>query len=193
VGNPYTPWETIVLSDWYGQGNYTLQIASCTAVWYHTGLPPVPIRWVLIQDPQAWFQTQALLCTDLSAQPQQILQWFRWRWQLEVTFEEVRTHLGVESQRQWSPLAILRTTPALLALFSIVVLPAHQTQMMHPFQLPHTAWYHKPLPTFSDALALVRQRLWHVRLFQLSTSQTDTVNIPRSFFNCWSDLLCFAA
>ncbi len=128
-----------------------LQIASCTAVWYHTGLPPVPIRWVLIQDPQGRFPTQALLCTDLSAQPQQILQWFRWRWQLEVTFEEVRTHLGVESQRQWSPLAILRTTPALLALFSIVVMLAHQAQSLHPFQLPHTAWYDKPLPTFSDA------------------------------------------
>lgn len=133
VGNPYTPWETIVLSDWYGQGNYTLQVVSCTAVWYHTGLPPVPIRWVLIQDPQGHFPTQALLCTDLSAQPQQILKWFRWRWQLEVTFEEVRTHLGVESQRQWSPLAILRTTPALLALFSIVVLLAHQAQSLHPF------------------------------------------------------------
>lgn len=193
VGNPYTPWETIVLKDWYGQGNYTLQIASCTAVWYHTGLPPVPIRWILIQDPKGRFQTQALLCTDLSAQPQHILQWFRWRWQLEVTFEEVRTHLGVESQRQWSPLAILKTTPALFALFSIVVLLAHQAQSLHPFQLPHTAWYHKPLPTFSDALALVRQRLWHVRLFQLSTPQTDTVNIPHSLFSCWSDLLCFAA
>lgn len=79
---------------------------------------------------------------------------FRWRWQLEVTFEEVRTHLGVESQRQWSPMAILRTTPALLALFSIVVLLAHQAQSLYPFQLPHTAWYHKPLPTFSGAVAL---------------------------------------
>jgi hypothetical protein len=193
VGNPYTPWETMVLKDWYGQGNYTLQIASCTAVWYHTGLPPVPIRWVLIQDPQAHFPTQALLCTDLTAHPQQILQWFRWRWQVEVTFEEVRTHLGVETQRQWSPLAILRTTPALLALFSIVVLLAHQAQSLQPFQLPRTAWYDKPLPTFSDALALVRQRFWYVRLFQLSTPQTDTVNIPRSLFNCWSHLLCFAA
>ena len=123
----------------------------------------------------------------------QILQWFRQRWQVEVTFEEVRSHLGVETQRQWSNLAILRTTPALLALFSIVVMLANQMQIQHPFDLPNPAWYHKSLPTFADALALVRQQLWQFRLFQLSDRETDTVNIPRAFFNCWSNLLCYAA
>ena len=102
IENPYTPWQTLVVKDWYGHGDYTLQIASHTAVWYHTGLPVLPIRWVLIKDPKGKFEPQALLCTNLSAQPMQILQWFRQRWQVEVTFEEVRTHLGVETQRQWS-------------------------------------------------------------------------------------------
>ncbi len=162
-------------------------------MWYHTGLPAVPIRWVLLKDPKGNFESQALLCTDVSAQPLQILQWFRQRWQVEVTFEEVRAHLGIESQPQWSPLAILRTTPALLALFSIVVLLAHQWQTQHPFEVPNTAWYQKSLPTFADALALVRQQLWQFRLFQLSHGDTDTVKVPRSFFNCWSDLLCYAA
>ncbi len=55
VENPYTPWETVVVSDWYGQGDYSLQVASHTAVWYHTGLPAVPIRWVLIRDPKGQF------------------------------------------------------------------------------------------------------------------------------------------
>jgi len=118
---------------------------------------------------------------------------FASRWQLEVTFEEVRAHLGVESQRQWSALSILRTTPALLSLFSIVVMLADQEQIQHPVDLPNTAWYHKSLPSFSDALALVRQQLWQFRLFQLSIGATDTVNVPRAFFNCWSDLLCYAA
>lgn len=142
----------------------------------------------MIQDPKGHFQPQALLCTDVSVQPIQILQWFRQRWQLEVTFEDVRAHLGVESQRQWSPLAILRTTPALFAVFSIVVLLAHQAQIQHPFELPNTAWYHKSLPTFADALALVRQHLWQCRLFQMSNDKTDTVNVPRAFFNDWADL-----
>ena len=106
IENPYTPWQTLVVKDWYGHGDYTLQIASHTAVWYHTGLPVLPIRWVLIKDPKGKFEPQALLCTNLSAQPMEILQWFRQRWQVEVTFEEVRSHLGVETQRQWSNLAM---------------------------------------------------------------------------------------
>ena len=80
--------------------------------------PPVLIRWVLIRDPQGAFATQALLCADPAADPTQILEWFVLRWQLEVTFQEVRTHLGVETQRQWSDRAIARTTPILLGLFS---------------------------------------------------------------------------
>lgn len=191
--NPYTPWQTVVVKDWYGHGNYTLQITSHTAVWYHTGLPALPIRWVLVKDPLGKFEPQALLCTNLSAQPMQILQWFRQRWQVEVTFEEARSQLGMETQRQWSELAILRTTPALLALFSIVVLLANQVQTQHPFNLSNTAWYHKSAPTFVDAIAVVRQQLWQFRLFQLSGVETDTVNVPRAFFNCWSDLLCYAA
>ena len=99
-----------------------VEIASDTAVWYSTGVFAVPVRWVLIRDPRGDFKTQALLCTDLGADPQKILSWFVMRWQLEVTFQEVRRHLGFETQRQWSDLAIRRTTPALLGLFSLVTL-----------------------------------------------------------------------
>ena len=113
-----------------------------------------PSALVLLKDPKGKFEPQALLCTDLLVPPEQIVHWFRQRWQLEVTFEEVRAHLGVETQRQWSDMAILRTTPALLALFSIVVTLAHQLQTQHPFDLPNTAWYQKSLPTFSDAKRL---------------------------------------
>ena len=193
VNNPYTPWQTVEIKDWYGQGDYPLHVTSATAVWYKTGMPAVPIRWVLIKDPKGKFDTQALLCTDLMATPVQILQWFRSRWQVEVTFEEARAHLGVESQRQWSSQAIVRTTPALLALFSIVTIVAHQQQKQHPFELPQAAWYQKTLPTFADALALVRQQLWQMQTFQMSSADVDTIKIPRALFNTWSDLLCYAA
>ena len=86
----------------------------------------MPLRWVLIRDPHGHFATQALLCTDLAVAPAQILAWFVQRWQLEVTFEEARRHLGLETQRQWSEVAIRRTTPALLGLFSLVTLLAHR-------------------------------------------------------------------
>jgi hypothetical protein len=162
-------------------------------VCYHSGKPPVPIRWVLIRDPQGKFKTKALLCTDLSATPVQILEWFVRRWRVEVTFEEVRAHLGVETQRQWSDLAIARITPALLGLFSLVTLLAHQLADSELLPVRQAAWYVKPRPTFSDALAAVRYQLWHPRDFHTSLSSTDMVKIPRSLLTRFIDILCYAA
>lgn len=179
---PKMPWQRVVMTDWYGQGAYELEITSATAVWDKTGMPAVPIRWVLIRDPRGQFAPQALLSTDLKARPEEILQWFRQRWQVEVTFEEVRAHLGVETQRQWSANAILRTTPALLALFSIVTVLAHYYHQRVPFPMTQTAWYKKSLPTFADALALVRQQLWHLQTFQTSDADTEMLKslVPSS-------------
>jgi len=114
AADPRTVWTEVVVATWYSVGERAVEVASATAVWYHSGLPPVPLRWVLIRDPQGRFPTQALLCTDPDAAPAQILAWFVQRWQLEVTFEEARRHLGLETQRQWSEAAIRRTTPILL-------------------------------------------------------------------------------
>jgi hypothetical protein len=158
AADPSTTWTTVTVANWYGgQGSpaqRTVEVVSATAVWYHTGLPPVPVRWVLIRDPQEEFDTQALLCTDLDAAPERILSRFVLRWQMEVTFQETRRHLGVETQRQWSELAIRRTTPALLGLFSLVTLFAHQRMAQSAEAVRRAAWYRKPHPTFSDALAL---------------------------------------
>jgi hypothetical protein len=120
-----TVWQRHTVALWYGRTNRSVELATGTAVWYHSGLPPVPIRWLLVRDPLGELQPQAFLCTDLNAAALDILQWFVSRWQLEVTFQDARAHLGVETQRQWSDLAILRTTPALLGLFSLVTLWAH--------------------------------------------------------------------
>jgi hypothetical protein len=138
------------------------------------------LRWVLIRDPQGRFDTQALLCTDPTVAPAQLLAWFIHRWQVAVTFEEARRHLGVETQRQGSELAIRRTTPALLGLFSLVTLFAPQ-QRVHPTDLTRqAAWYHKPRPMFSDALALVRRQLWAGGIFEPSVPDTDSVKWPRA-------------
>lgn len=188
-----TTWQTVKIEGWYSGRTCELQVTSHTAVWYHSGLPAVPLRWVLVKDPTGQVEPQAFLSTDLHATAEQILGWFRQRWQVEVTFEEVRAHLGVETQRQWSNLAVLRTTPALLALFSIVALWAHQLQFQIECSLPQSAWYNKSLPTFIDALAFVRQRLWQTRLFQSSSSTTDMVKIPKTLVDCWFNLLCYAA
>ncbi len=188
-----TAWRSVTVADWYGEAERTLETTSATAVWYSTGLPAAPIRWVLVRDPQGDFATQALLCTDLGAKPEQILGWFAWRWQMETTFQEARRHLGVETQRQWSELAIRRTTPALLGLFSLVTLFAHQRMAHSTESVRRAAWYHKPSPTFSDALALVRKELWAHSPFRRSLQEPDTVKVPRAFVEHLTETLCYAA
>jgi hypothetical protein len=193
AADPATIWTQITIPCWYGERDRVLEIASDSAVWYRTGLPPVPIRWVLIRDPQNTFPVQALLCTDLDAAPEQIIAWFVLRWQLEVTFHEVRAHLGVETQRQWSDLAILRTTPALFGLFSLVTLVAHQLMPSAASPVRRAAWYAKTTPTFLDAIALVRRHLWTHLTFHTSPFSGDTVQVPRALVDHWSELLCYAA
>jgi hypothetical protein len=178
-----TRWKKVIIPDWYGQGKREVEIASGTAVWFHNGMPPLPIRWVLIRDPKGKFKSQALLCTDQHEEPEQILKWFIMRWQLEVTFHEVRDHLGVETQRQWSDWAIARTTPALLGLFSLVTLLANTHANKGTIPIRQDAWYCKALPTFSDALALVRQELWQHRYFQLSHKRYDVQKIQPELLN----------
>jgi DDE superfamily endonuclease len=190
--DPKTEWEQVSVA-WYARTKRTLELASGTAVWYHGGLPPVPLRWVLIRDRQGKFEPQALLSTDLSVSAQQIVEWFVLRWQLEVTFEEARAHLGVETQRQWSALAIVRTTPALLALFSLVTLVAHQLLQGQELPVRQAAWYQKSVPTFSDTLAFVRQQLWPVSISWLSPAKPDVVIIPKALFERLTDTLAFAA
>jgi DDE superfamily endonuclease len=194
--DPRTVWKPTRIANWYGSGDRTVEVSSETAVWYSTGLFAVPIRWVLVRDPNGEFKTQALVCTDLKADPKKIVSWFVMRWQLEVTFQEMRRHLGFESHRQWSELAIQRTTPALLGLFSLVTLFAH-------LQMRRTAgvlfrrragWYHKAHPTFADALALVRKELWaREQTFYTSRAETDIVKVPRAFVERLTDTVCYAA
>jgi hypothetical protein len=187
-----TTWIPITVAAWYGHGERHVEVVTATAVWYHPGLPPVPIRWLLVRDPAGRFATQALLCTDLTVSAGQMLAWFVQRWQLEVTFAEVRRHLGVETQRQWSDPAIARTTPALLGLFSLVTLLAHP-HLTVPLPVRHAAWYRKSLPTFVDALATARHQLWFQPSFPLSADDSDLVLIPRAFVERLADAICYAA
>lgn len=187
-----TRWRKHTVS-WYGGTEREMELATGTAVWYHAGMPVVPLRWVLIRDPAEEFALQALLSTQLSLAPEQILGYFVLRWQLEVTFHEVRTHLGVETQRQWSDLAIARTTPALLGLFSLVALFARELLQGCELPVRQAAWYPKPVPTFADTLALVRQHLWPIRLFATSPAEADIVKIPRTLYHRLMNTLAFAA
>ena len=119
----------------------------------------MPLRWLIVRDPTGAFRPQAFLCTDLDAAAEDILSWFVRRWTIEATFAEVRRHLGVETQRQWSDQAIARTTPALLGLYALVALWADAMHQTLALVARSPRWYQKDKPTFSDALAAVRRQL----------------------------------
>jgi hypothetical protein len=194
LSDPTTHWQPLTVP-WYDGQQRDLEIGSDIAVWFHNGKTPVPIRWVLIRDPQGTYAPLALLCTDPQQTPAHIVNWFVQRWQLEVTFEEARRHLGLETQRQWSDKAIARSTPLLLGLFSWVTLVAHTRYSSQPALAPRqAAWYCKSLPTFSDALALVRQHLWVAYpTFRISSEQPDILKIPEPLFDTLISTLCYAA
>jgi hypothetical protein len=191
--DPATAWTKLTIKNWYGGEPRQVEVATDTAIWYHSGKPPVAIRWVLIRDPLRKFEPQALLSTTLSHTPRQILTWFVRRWTMEVTLSEARAHLGLETQRQWNDRAIARSTPALFALYSVVTLTAQAPIKSETGVIHRTAWYAKPQPTFSDAIALVRRRLWSHRYFSLSDRNTDFIKIPRSLFERLTDAVCYAA
>jgi hypothetical protein len=193
LNDPNLSWQRYRVSLWYGRTNRIVEITSGTALWYRGGVPPVPIRWLLVRDPSGELEPQAFLATDLNASPRDILAWFVCRWQVEVTFEETRAHLGVETQRQWSDMAILRTTPALLALFSIVTLWTHDLAKSRKLKPKATAWYPKSVLTFSDAIAAVRREIWHHQISFMSRPRRHSIEIPRRIWNRMENALAYAA
>ena len=178
-----TKWTTVIFSEWYGQTNKKVLITSGKSVWYRGGKPAVPLLWILIKDPEGKLEPMVIACTDLDAQPIEVIRHYLKRWCVEVTFEEVRAHLGVETQRQWSDLAILRSTPILMALFSLVTLWAEALHKKGKLYIFPTAWYQKKLPTFSDALHSVRIRIWKYQFNLRSLFLINRKEIKQLFFN----------
>jgi DDE superfamily endonuclease len=193
LANPATCWQTGTVRGGYGEVERVVEFVSATAVWYHSGRPALPIRWVLGRDPQGKFEPQALLCTDLTGEPGQILEWCVLRWRLEVTWQEARAHLGMETPRQWHDLAIARTTPVLLGLFSIVTWLAGQLAPEHALPVRQAVWYCKAHPTFAEAIAVVRRHLWTSTYFSMSPAKATMVKIPCALLNRLTETLCYAA
>ena len=193
LADEHTRWVRATVPGWYGEGDRAVEFCSAMAVWRHAGLPVVPIRWVLLRDPQRRFDPQALLCTDPGRDPLQIVRWFVQRWQVEVTFREARDHLGVETQRQWSDRAIARTTPCLLALFSVVTLLATRLSRRARAAVCTDAWYRKRRPTFTDTLAAVRRQFWREQGLSMSRRSAEPTKPRPALRRAVAYALCHAA
>lgn len=193
LADPVTVWHPVSITGWYGTPERRLEICSQTAVWFHSGRPPVPLRWVLLRDPEGQFDPQALLCTDLGREALQIIRWFVQRWPVEVTFRAARDHLGLETQRQWSDRAIARTTPCLLGLFSLTALLGSRLSTHTKRAVAAAAWYRKTQPTFADTLAAVRKEIWAAQGFSMSRIRSDSRKLPSRLREGIAYALCHAA
>jgi hypothetical protein len=187
-----TPWESVEVP-WYGGQDKSMLVFSRTALWHRRGRDPVAIRYVLTRDPAGTQLDAAYFCTDERFGPAEILRYVVQRWSMEVTFEEARAHLGLETQRQWSDLAIARTTPVLLGLFSVVTLAALRCHDAGLLSAEQTAWYAKEEPTFWDCLRLVRGRLWQARISDISEGTADVIELPRGLVEAVIQRLSTAA
>lgn len=196
VNDPEQDWQEADVK-WYGGIVKHIHFLSGVCLWYTSGDKPVLIRWVLVIDPDGKCRPEAFFSTETELTAIQILEYFVLRWGVEVTFEESRRHLGMETQRQWSDKAIARSTPVLLGLFSIVCLMASRLVLKGEELIPQTtAWYDKKQATFSDVLALVRRHIWisrYNRKYERSTNDTGYVLFPIQEWEDLIDLLADAA
>jgi hypothetical protein len=188
--DPETVWQQLTM-DWYGEGERTMEFCTGTALWYRYGSDPLPIRWVLTCDPKGKRPPKAIFSTDPTQTAEQIVKDEISRWSLEVTFEESRAHLGIQTQRQWSDRAIERSTPLLFGLYGLVALFG---QALYPdgcVPVAQVAWYRKQIATFRDVLAVIRRQLWGLLTFPTSPTDPDVVLLPRSTLERLSWAVCY--
>ena len=150
--------------NWYGGQSRRVEVVTGTGHWYQSGEKLVEVRWVFVQDLTGTHRDEYFFTTDVTLSAKQVIEAFTGRWSIEVTFQEVRAYLGVETTRGWIERTVLRAEPCLFCLYSVVALwyaalPERDRQKLEP------TWTGKTTVTFSDAITLVRRDLWSRWIF----------------------------
>jgi hypothetical protein len=184
---------TAATVSWYGGESRRIEFVSGSGHWYRGGQGLVPVRWVFVHDVQGTHRDEYFYTTDPALAAPRIVSLYTARWSLETTFQELRTHLGFETTKQWVKTSVLRTGPVLLGLFSVVSLIFAEHVRHHRLPIRQTAWYTKTEPTFSDALATVRWLVWRELLFQHPRFHNPVQKLPDKLKNFLLDRLSGAA
>jgi hypothetical protein len=166
---------------WYGGGTRHIEFVSQSSHWYKAGGGLVPIRWVFVHDRDGTHRDEYFYSTDPELEPPQIVSLFTARWSIEVTFQEVREHLGFETTKQWTAKSVLRGGPFLLGLFSLVSLVYARLSKSSRPAIRRTPWYEKSEPTFSDALYAVRRLLWSQMVLKQALGDAAVSKLPARF------------
>jgi DDE superfamily endonuclease len=164
--------------NWYGGKTRRVELIWGEGHWYKAGGGLVPVRWVFVRDSERTHRDEYFYSTDPTMPPQQIVSLYTGRWSVEVTFQEVRAHLGFATPRNWSKRSVLRTAPCLLGLFSVVSLIFQRHTCGQVVRPASFAWYAKAEATFGDAMTCVRRLCW-AEVFQQSPKHTGVTKLPR--------------
>ena len=168
------PWQSITVN-WYGGEQKIIECLTFVCLWYHAGEPPIAVRIVLVKTSNGKNEAEVFFSTDVKNTPFQIIEWFVLRWNIEVTFQESRSNLGVETQRQWSDNAIQRSTPLLMAMYSILTLIAIKMNTIKSLVVQETtSWYDKQGElTFADIIVIIRREIWSKQYLSKSSNQDE--------------------
>ena len=178
------------MRDGYGAPPRVGEGVTGTCGWSPPGMPAGPLRWGLRRAPPEQWATQALLATTWAAPPPQRLAWCGRRWQMAVTCEEARAHLGMEPPRQWSAQASARPPPGLVGLYACVSLVAARRLKEQGVPARRAAWAAKQRATCAATMALVRRWLWSQPHVPRSHAGSDVIKVPRAGFERLTETLC---
>jgi hypothetical protein len=174
---------------WYGGKCETVQLCSRVGLWYKCGAQAKWIRWVVIRDPNGKRREEVFFTTDTTLNPKEIVEAYVRRWSLETTFQEMREHLGLETLRNRTRLAVQRSVPLLLGVFSLVVVWFARDVENQEACKRETPWHRKRSVTFSDMLAAARQDILRNGIFHDSSGNTGELKIKAPFDEPWEHVV----
>jgi len=165
---------------WYGGGRREVSVASGTGHWYQSGAGLAPVLWVHVRDCTGTHRDEYFFTTDLAMELAELIETYTARWSIEVTFQEMRSYVGLETTRGRSERTVLRVAPSLFGLYTIVAcwyaqLPVRQRRE-HGVE-----WIGKSDVTFSDAITAVRRWLWQEWIFAIPGHSRVFQKIRRPF------------
>lgn len=178
---------------WYGASERHVRVCHGRGQWYHAGAGLVPVHWVFVRDEQGTRRDEYFYTTHDAFTPEQVVTLYTVRWNLEVTFQELRAHLGFEKTRQRVPNSVLRMAPCLLGLFSVICLIYHEHLKRHKVTTCDRPCYAKSEPTFTDAIATVRRLFWKETVLAQPYFRKACKNLPPKLQEFILDHFCQAA
>lgn len=148
---------------WYGGGTREVETATGSGHWFKSGKGLVPIRWAFVRDLTGTHRDEYFFTTDGAMGVAAIIAHYTSRWNIETTFQELRSHIGLETTRGWCRNTVLRAAPCLFGLYSVVAVLYHA--LPGAKRVGAVDWPGKTVVTFSDALTAVRRWLWDECVF----------------------------